>query len=97
MIELPPAVARAFVEAMRAYFAEDDPAKRGQIAVLQMHALRDHWKGKLRLHDVEAMFIEMREHLRPADQSSSQAPKRQRPQAAIKTTASTASRSNRRS
>ncbi|WP_316169372.1 hypothetical protein [Bradyrhizobium sp. SZCCHNRI1058] len=97
MIELPPAVARAFVEAMRAYFAEADPAKRGQIAVLQMHALRNHWSGKLRLHDVEAMFIEMREHLHPADQPNSQAPKRQRPQAARKAAATKASRSKRRS
>lgn len=93
MIELPPAVARAFVEAMVAYFAESDPAKRGQIAVLQMHSLRDHWSGKLRLHDVEAMFREMHEHLQPSSQPAT----RQRPQAASRAPASKASRSKRRS
>ncbi|WP_316184251.1 hypothetical protein [Bradyrhizobium sp. SZCCHNRI1003] len=33
MTDLPPAIARAFVEAMEAYYAEADPAKQGQIAV----------------------------------------------------------------
>ncbi|GLH80709.1 hypothetical protein SSBR45G_56180 [Bradyrhizobium sp. SSBR45G] len=48
---------------MKAYYAETDPAKQGEIAVLQMHALRDHWKGKLGLNDVLAMFSDMREHM----------------------------------
>ncbi|CCD94705.1 conserved hypothetical protein [Bradyrhizobium sp. ORS 375] len=96
MNDLPPKVARAFVAAMEAYFAEPDPAKRGQIAVLQMHALREHWTGKLRLHDVEAMFREMREHL-GKDRPSSQPPKRQRLLATSKVATSAASLSKRRS
>ncbi|WP_316234946.1 MULTISPECIES: hypothetical protein [unclassified Bradyrhizobium] len=59
--ELPPAVARAFVRDMQAYFAERDPHKRDQIAVVQLRSLQDHWKGKLRLDDIKKLFEEMRE------------------------------------
>ncbi|CCE06454.1 conserved hypothetical protein [Bradyrhizobium sp. STM 3843] len=62
--ELPPDAARAFVSAMQAYFAEPDPMKRDEIAVVQLRRLQDHWRGKLRLDDVRRMFAEMREHLR---------------------------------
>jgi hypothetical protein len=41
-LDLPPAVARAFVKDMRAYFAEDDGHRRDAIAVRQLHALRNH-------------------------------------------------------
>ncbi len=82
---------------MKAYYAESDPAKRGQIAVLQMHALRDHWKGKRRLNDVLAMFSDMREHMGTSDQESNHRPARQRPQAVNKSTRTNASRSSRRS
>lgn len=62
-IDLPPEVARAFVEDMKAYFAEENPVLRDQIAVLQMRSLQAHYKGKLRLDDVRRMFREMRAHL----------------------------------
>lgn len=61
--DLPPQVARAFVRDMKAYFSEEDPIKRDQIAVLQLRRLQDHWKGKIRLDDVKKLFREMREHL----------------------------------
>ncbi|WP_315769098.1 MULTISPECIES: hypothetical protein [unclassified Bradyrhizobium] len=51
-LELPPPVARAFTRDMHAYLAEADPIKRDQIAVLQMHSLQEHYRGKLRLDDV---------------------------------------------
>ena len=41
-LELPPAIARAFVEDMKAYFAEENPIKREGIAVRQLRALREH-------------------------------------------------------
>jgi hypothetical protein len=38
-IELPPAVARRFVEDMRAFHAEPNAIKRDEIAARQLHAL----------------------------------------------------------
>ena len=61
--ELPPAVARAFVKDMRAFLAEKNAIKRDVIAARQLHALKQHYTGKLRLSDVHEMFLEMREHL----------------------------------
>jgi hypothetical protein len=63
-LDLPPEAAKAFVLDMQAYFAEQDPIKRDEIAVLQMHSLKEYWPGKLRLSDVKAMFEQMREHLK---------------------------------
>jgi hypothetical protein len=53
-IELPPAVARRFVEDMRAYHNEKRAIKRDEIAVRQRHLLLEHMpaKTKLRLIDV---------------------------------------------
>jgi hypothetical protein len=51
-IELPPDFARRFAEDMRAWFAETDLIKRDEIAARQLHALRPHYPGKLRLIDV---------------------------------------------
>jgi hypothetical protein len=65
-IDLPPAVARAFSEDMRAYFAEDNPIKRDGIAVRQLRALRERQGPRekaLRLSDVKSMFAEMRDQL----------------------------------
>jgi hypothetical protein len=41
-LDLPPAVAHAFVEDMRAFVAEENPIKRDAIAVRQLHTLREH-------------------------------------------------------
>ena len=62
-IELPPAIARAFVNDMRAFLAEENAIKRDEIAARQLHALKQHYTAKLRLFDVKEMFLEMREHL----------------------------------
>jgi hypothetical protein len=60
-IELPPAVARRFVEDMRAFHAEPNrhQARRDRSA-RQLHALKQHYAGKLRLSDVR--FEQMRDH-----------------------------------
>ena len=55
-IELPPAVARAFAADMLAFHAETDGIKADGIAARQLHALKQHYSGKLKLHDVKAMF-----------------------------------------
>jgi hypothetical protein len=41
-IELPPAVARRLVEDVRAFFAEENPIKRNEIAGRQMSVLRQY-------------------------------------------------------
>ena len=61
-IELPPAVARRFVEDMRAFHAETKLIKRDEIAARQLHALRHYYVGKLRLTDIKEMFVQMRDH-----------------------------------
>jgi hypothetical protein len=60
------AAARAFVEDMRAYFAEENPIKRDGIAVRQLRALREHQgprEKKLRLSDVKAISPNMKDHI----------------------------------
>ena len=64
-LDLPPDVARSFVQDMRAYFAEENQIKRDGIAVRQLRALREHQgprERKLRLSDVKAIFLEMKDH-----------------------------------
>jgi hypothetical protein len=61
-IELPPAAARRFVEDMRAFFKETNQIRQDEIAARQLHALRQHYAGKLRLTDVAQMFLELRDH-----------------------------------
>ena len=41
-LDLPPAVARAFVKDMKAFFAVEDGNKQDAIAVRQLRALREH-------------------------------------------------------
>jgi hypothetical protein len=60
-IELPPAVAPRFVEDKRAFFAERNTIRADEIAAPQLHALRQHYAGKLKLHEVKAMFVQMRD------------------------------------
>ena len=64
-LDLPPAVAHAFVDDMRAYFAEENPIKRDGIALRQLRALREHQgprEKKLRLSDVKELFAQMKDH-----------------------------------
>jgi hypothetical protein len=62
-IELPPAVAKAFVRDMHAFFkAGGTGVKADAIAAQQLHALKQHYNGKLKLTDVKEMFLQMRDH-----------------------------------
>jgi len=63
-LDLPLAVAKAFVEDMKAYFAEPNATKRDFIAGRQLRALRRYtprWK-KLRISDIIELFHEMKDH-----------------------------------
>jgi hypothetical protein len=60
-IELPPAVARDFLVDKNAFFAEKNAVKADAIAARQLHALRQHYTGKLKLIDVREMFLQMRD------------------------------------
>jgi len=51
-IELPIAVARRFVEDLRAFHAEKNAIEQDEIAAGQLHALKQHYAGKLRLTDL---------------------------------------------
>jgi len=62
-MELPPEVARRFVEDMEAFHAEPNAIKRDEIAARQLHALREHRRPrgpKLRLSEVKELFAQMR-------------------------------------
>jgi hypothetical protein len=61
-LELPPAVARAFLKDMKAFHAEENRYKQDEIALKQLHALKEHQgprEKKLRLSDVKRMFLEI--------------------------------------
>ena len=61
-IELPPEVAKAYVRDMRAFFAAGGTGvKADAIAAQQLHALKQHYGGKLRLIDVKEMFLQMKD------------------------------------
>jgi len=56
-IELPPEIARAFVRDMQVLRREEHHhIKADAIAAQQLHALRQHYGGKLRLTDVKALI-----------------------------------------
>jgi hypothetical protein len=55
------AVARRFVKDMRVFHAEKNRIKADEIAARQLHALKQYYSGKLKLTDVKAMFVEMRD------------------------------------
>ena len=61
-IELPPKVAQAFVKDLRAFSAAPNTLEQDEIAVRQLHALKQHHRGELRLSDVKQMFLQMRDH-----------------------------------
>jgi hypothetical protein len=61
--EVPPAVARGFVRAMRDYFTEEDKHKQDAIAAHQLSVLQQYQnprEKKLRLDDIKGMFEAMR-------------------------------------
>jgi hypothetical protein len=64
-IKLPPAVARRFMEDLRAFFAEESQIKRDEIAGRQMAALRKYQEPRekpVRIPDIKEMFLGMRGH-----------------------------------
>ena len=64
-IELPPKVAQAFVRDMHAFFKAKNQLKQDEIASRQLHALIAFQRPRdkrLRLADVKAMFLQMRDH-----------------------------------
>jgi hypothetical protein len=65
-LELPPAVARGFVDAVHDYFTEESPTKRDAIAAHQLSVL-NQYRGRrgepLRLSDVKQMFELMRDQI----------------------------------
>jgi len=64
-IELPPRVAKAFVNDMRAFLATPNTLKQDEIAARQLQALNEHRRPrdkKLRLADAKEMFLQMRDH-----------------------------------
>jgi hypothetical protein len=61
-LELSPEVAREFVRDMRAYFDTKGIAA-DRFAARQLHALKEHYDGRLKLHEVKELFHLMREEL----------------------------------
>jgi hypothetical protein len=62
-LELPPAVARAFLKDMRAFHAEENRYEQDRIALRQFHVLREFQgphERPLRLSDVKMMFEQMK-------------------------------------
>jgi hypothetical protein len=65
-IELPPTVARRFMEELRAFFAEGSPIKRDEIAGRQMSVLRRYqgpWEKPLRIPDTKEILLQMRDQV----------------------------------
>jgi hypothetical protein len=61
-LELPPAVARAFVKDMRAFHAEKNGARRDAIVAQQAWLLNQHLAKPVKIHEVKALFHEMKGH-----------------------------------
>jgi hypothetical protein len=64
-LEVPPAVAQAFVKHMRAYFAEKNAIKQDEIAGDAAFLLEPHLPPnyrRLRLPDIYKMFEQMKDH-----------------------------------
>jgi hypothetical protein len=60
-LELPLAIARRFVQDLRAYHCEKNPLKQDEIAIHQLRALQEHYDGKLRLSDIKRLFESMKD------------------------------------
>jgi hypothetical protein len=54
------------VEDLRAFFAEESPIEADAIAAQQLHALKQHYNGKLKLNDMKEMFL----HRAPTEAAS---------------------------
>ena len=56
------AVARAFVEDMRAFHAERDGIKADGIAARQLRSLQEYYGGELTLDNVRSLFYELKDY-----------------------------------
>jgi hypothetical protein len=61
-LEFPPEVARAFMEEMRAYHAEENVIKRMGSRLEPVGGSSSTFSGKLRISDVVDMFEQMRDY-----------------------------------
>lgn len=68
-LDLPPAVAHAFVEDMRAFFAEENPVKRDAIALRQLMLLKEHQGPR----DRQLRLEEIREQLKTVQKAEASA------------------------
>jgi hypothetical protein len=61
-IDFPPNAAKAFMRDLKAFFKEENPYKRDEIAARQLHALREHLRPgeKLKLTHVHEIFLAMK-------------------------------------
>jgi hypothetical protein len=62
--ELPPEVARRFMNDLRAFFAEESQIKRDEIAAGQMSVLRKYQRPRekpVRIPDIKEMFLQMKD------------------------------------
>ena len=65
-LEVPPAVARAFMKDLRAFFAAKNQIKADEIAIRQLTALNEYLGRRdrpLRVTDIKAMFHQMRDEV----------------------------------
>ena len=60
-LDLPMEIAKTFIKDMRAFHAEPNSIRRDEIAARQLHVLKQHHAGKLRLSDVKEMFLQMKD------------------------------------
>jgi uncharacterized protein YbaP (TraB family) len=60
-LELPPKVARAFVDALRDFVVETDRTKQDAIAAHTLKMLKEY-DDNLRLSDIRVMFEQMKSH-----------------------------------
>lgn len=62
-LQVPPAVTKAVIDDMHAYFAEDDKIKREAIAVVTMSRLSEHLpaRNRIRLNDVIELFKRLKD------------------------------------
>jgi hypothetical protein len=58
-LDLPPDVAKAFADDMKAFLVEKSATRRDELAARQLRALRAHVPGRLRLADVRVMFHQL--------------------------------------
>jgi hypothetical protein len=58
-LDLPPDVAKAFAEDMKAFLVERSAMRRDELAARQLRALREHVPGRLSVADVKAMFHQL--------------------------------------